>query len=247
MVERADLERFRLANATLSESVRLELEGFFRSLDLNKPELARDALLEFMPILTDQYGAVAATMAADWYEELRADSGASGRFRATTASGVPVGAVEAQVRFSAGHLWTPDPLAMLGSLLVAADKYVKQPGRDTIAANARREGVKFARVPTGAKTCAFCLTLASRDAVYVSRKSAGDRGNGHGDGYHGDCDCLVTPIRKPSDYPEGYLPDDYYAKYQAARQEAGSSDIKDLSAAMRRLYPDELNDGVHTH
>jgi len=247
MVERDDIERFRLANADLSERVRLELDGFFHSLDLTKPELARDALLEFMPILTDQYGAVAATMAAEWYEELRANSGASGRFRAVAAPGVPAEAVEAKVRFLAGHLWTPDPLAMLGGLLVAADKYVKQPSRDTMASNARREGVRFARVPTGAKTCAFCLMLASRDAVYASKKSAGDLGSGHGDGYHGDCDCLVTPIRKPSDYPQGYLPDDYYAKYQAARKEAGSGDIKDISAALRRLYPDAVNDGVHSH
>lgn len=247
MVERADIERFRVANSELSGLVKAEVESFFMSLDLNKPDVARDALLEFLPVLTDQYGALAATMAADWYEELRAGSGAAGTFRATTAASVPAKAVEEQVRFLAGNLWTPNPLSMLGGLLVAADKYVKQPGRDTMVSNARREGAKFARVPSGAKTCSWCLMLASRDAVYSSKKSAGDRGSGHGDGFHGDCDCLVTPIRKPSDYPPGYLPDDYYAKYQAARKEAQSGDIKDIAAAFRRLHPDIVTDGVHTH
>lgn len=246
MVARSDLEPYRLATSELSRLVREALEAFFRSLDLSKPEESRDALLEFVPILTEQYGAVAATMAAEFYEDLRAASGASGRFAAVTAASVPAGAVEAKVRFLASHLWTPNPTEMLGGLQTAADKYVKQPGRETIMSNARREGIRFARVPTGDKTCAWCLMLASRDAVYVSKESAGDIGSGYGDGFHGDCDCLVTPIRTASDYPEGYLPDAYYDMYMEARKAAGSGDTKEIAAAMRRLYPDALTDGVHT-
>jgi hypothetical protein len=87
--------------------------------------------------------------------------------------------------------------------------------------------------------------LASRDAVYVSEKSAGSRKGG--DKYHGDCDCQIVRIGSADDYPSGYLPDDHYAMYQAARDEAGSGDIKDIAAAMRRLHPDIVNDGVHTH
>jgi len=246
MVAQADIEQFRQANSQLSALVRAELEAFFLSLDLSSPEVARDALLEFLPVLTEQYGAVAATLAADWYEELRGASGAIGRFSAVTAASVPAGAVEAKVRFLASHLWTPEPAAMLGGLLTAADKYVKQPGRDTIAKNAKREGVRYARVPQGSKTCAFCLLLASRDAVYHTKKAAGDLGRGVGDRFHGDCDCAVVPIRKASDYPADYLPDNYYALYKESRKQAGSGDIKDIAAKMRELYPDQITDG-HTH
>ena len=246
MVARSEIEPFRLATAELSSLVRGVLEEFFLSLDLSKPEDARDALLEFVPILTDQYGAVAATLAAEFYDELRAASGAAGQFAALAAASVPAGAVEANVRFLAGHLWTPNPAAMLGPLLTSADRYVKQPGRNTIRMNAKREGVRFARVPTGEKTCAFCLMLASRDAVYFSKESAGDTGEGFGDGFHGDCDCLVVRIAKKSDYPEGYLPDDYYSMYMDARKAAGSGDTKEITAAFRRLYPDALTDGVRT-
>lgn len=243
MVDRESIEQFRSANAALSEKVRSAVQSFFLSLDMSRPEASRDALLEFMPSLTDQYGSVAATLAAEWYEELRAASGAVGRFRTVTASSVPTGAVEAKVKYLAGHLWTPEPDAMLGGLLTAADKYVKQPGRDTVAHNAKREGVRWARVPTGSKTCSWCLVLASRDAVYSSRSAAG--GDGHK--YHGACDCVATRIGKASDYPDGYLPDDHYAMYQAARDEARSGNIKDITAAFRRLHPDQVNDGVHTH
>lgn len=242
-MQRADIEAYRLATGDLSARVKGALEAFFLSLDLNKPDVARDALLEFLPVLTDQYGAVAATMAADWYEELRAASGAPGTFRTTTAASVPAKAVEEQVRFLAGNLWTPDPMAMLGGLLVAADKYVKQPGRDTMVTNAKREGVRWARVPTGAKTCSWCLILASRDAVFHSKASAG----GDGNRYHGDCDCIPTRIANASDYPPGYLPDNAYEMYQAARNEAQSGDIKDIAAAFRRMHPDAVNDGVHEH
>lgn len=243
MVDPASIEQFRANNAELSRLVRAALTAFFGSLDLSRPENARDALLEFMPVLTRQYGDVAATLAAEYYDELRAASGAAGRFRALTAAAVPAGAVEAKVRYMAGQLWTPDPAAMLGGLMTAADKYVKQPGRDTIAKNAKREGVRWARVPTGAKTCSWCLILASRDAVYSSKKSAG--GDGHK--FHGACDCVATRIGKASDYPPGYLPDSHYEMYQAARNEAQSGDIKDIAAAFRRLHPDAVNDGVHTH
>jgi hypothetical protein len=263
MVERESIEQFRQANASLSKMVRSALESYFRSLDLSKPEAARDALLEFLPVLTAQYGDVAATLAADWYEESRAASGAVGRFRATTAASVPAGAVEAKVRYLAGHLWTPEPAAMLGGLLTATDKYVKQPGRDTMAVNAKREGVRWARVPTGDKTCSWCLVLASRDAVFATKQSAGDRsGTGYGDSYHGDCDCQVVRIGKPSDYPEGYLPDKYLDMYDTANKDNSpevqafiasldpgdkNKAIKSAAFSMRRNFPEVVRDGVHSH
>ena len=50
---------------------------------------------------------------------------------------------------------------------------------ETIIANVGRDrdrGAAFARVPAGTETFTFCLMLASRGAVYHSRKTAGERG-----------------------------------------------------------------------
>lgn len=264
MVDRRSLEEFRAANSELSGRVRAAVDGFTRSLDLGKPDVARDALLEFVPAMTSQYGQVSAALAAGWYEQLRADSGASGRFKASLAKPVPAEAVAASTRYLAGHLWSDSPESIVGPLLTSVDKYVKQPGRDTIAANARREGVRWARVPTGAKTCAFCLMLASRDAIYATKRSAGDtKGTGFGDDFHGDCDCAVVRIAKASDYPEDYLPDNYLNMYNESVDAAQGDDaqaflasldpdakhkqLKAAAFAMRRLYPDVIRDGVHTH
>lgn len=260
MVEPADIERFRVANSELSRRVQSELEAFFGSLNLSRPEAVRDALLEFVPLLTDQYGSVAAALAADWYDELRGASGASGRFRATTAPSVPAGAAEAKVRYLAGGLWSPDPATILGGLLVAADKYVKQPARDTVAANAKREGVRWARVPTGRKTCSWCLILASRDAVYASKKAA--KFDSGGEKYHGHCDCEPVRIASAKDYPTHYLPDDYHNMYEAAARDNSpevrafvasldpsdkNKQIKAAAFSLRRNFPDAVNDSVHSH
>lgn len=246
MIDPESIERYRLASTELSDRVAAELAAYFAALDLSRPEAARDALLEFMPLLVAQYGQVAEVLAMDWYEEQRADSGASGRFRvAAPATAVTGTRVEEKVRYLAGQLWTPEPAAMLSALTIATDKYVKQFGRDTIAWNADREGALWARVPSGPKTCSWCLILASRDAVYVSEKSAKSRADG--DKYHGFCDCQAVPLRPGDDYPPGYLPDDFYDMYQIARDAAGSGDMRDIAAAMRREFPDFVNDGVHTH
>lgn len=247
MVARESIEQYRIASAQLSSLVAEELAAYFGVLDLSHPAAVRDALLEFVPLLVAEYGQAAAALAVEWYEQLRFESGAAGSYRAALppVPSVTPGRVEAKVRFLAGKLWTPEPTEMLSNLTIATDKYVKQPGRDAIAWNADREGVLWARVPSGAKTCAWCLILASRDAVYLSEQSAETKYDG--EAYHGFCDCQAVPLHGGDDYPEGYLPGDFYDMYTIARDAAGSGDMKDIAAAMRREFPDVVTDGAHTH
>lgn len=247
MVARESIEEFRTASSDLSKLVTAELAAYFAALDLSRPEATRNALLEFVPILVAEYGQVAAALAMEWYDQLRLESEDPGGYIAAIPPTAAVAAeqVTETVRFLAGQLWTPNPAAILSSLSLSTDKYVKQYGRDTIAWNADREGVPWARVPTGAKTCSWCLILASRDAVYLSEASATLRADG--EKYHGACDCQAVPLRPGEKYPEGYLPDDYYDMYMIARDSAGSGDMKEIAAAMRREFPDFVTDGVRTH
>jgi len=246
MVSRADLERQRQNNAHLSSLVIGQLEEFFRSLDLSIPALARDALIAFTKGLVAKYGPVAESMALEWYDEQRLASGARGTFRATSAPvSIPSAAVEAKVRYLAGHLWTPTPENMLKPLSSSLDKYVKQPGRDAIQWNARRERARWARVPTGEKTCAFCLVMASRDAVYLSERSAGSKKFGPENEFHGLCDCEVVRIARDEDYPDGYIPSDLYDIYDIGADKAGTrTNIKAIVYDLRRRFPDRFTDGV---
>lgn len=267
MASRESIEQHRLAAAGLSELVAAELAAYFAALDLSRPEAVRDALLEFMPLLVAEYGQVSTALAMEWYEQLRFESGGAGAFivAAPPTPSITAERVESKVRYLAAKLWTPEPEAMLSGLTTASDKYVKQYGRDTVMWNATQEGASYARVPTGEKTCAFCLVQASRDAVYFSRQSAGDvKGTGVGDDFHGDCDCEVVRISSGEDYPPGYLPDDYYDMYRVGHDATRTDPeviafmdsldpndknrlIKGVAFALRREFPDQLKDGVHAH
>lgn len=282
MVARESIEQYRAATSQLSALVAAELEAYFGVLDLSKPEAVRDALLEFVPVLVAEYGQVAAALAMEWYEQLRFESGGPGKYvaAAVLASSVTPERVEAKVRYAAGHLFEreyevqdstgglavvrkpAEPALALAVLTGATDKYVKQFSRETVAWNAEREGVRYARIPTGATTCAFCLLLASRDAVYLTEQSAGSKKFGPANEFHGHCDCEIVPIRSADDYPPGYLPDQFEQMYRDAVDDNGpevrafldsldpddkNRQLKAAVFSMRRQFPDAVNDGVHSH
>lgn len=230
MPTRSDVERLQAVNRGVVALARRDLNAFWSTLDLTKPEAARDALLRFVPALVEQYGEVAASVAADWYDDLRVAAGGRSRFSAALADGVNPEAVAGTTRYGAGHLFTDAPAGMLDFLQVAVSKFVLQPGRDTVIRSASRDPMRprWARVPSGAETCAFCLMLASRGPVYLTETSAGQMRK-----YHGDCDCLPTPVFARDELPEGYDPEELYAKYQEARSVAGSGSTKQILSALR--------------
>lgn len=266
MVERESIERYRLASAELSSRVNAELAAYFAALDMSRPEAVRDALMEFMPLLVAEYGQISTVLAMEWYEQLRFESADEGAFLVTAppTPSITGEQVASTVRYLAGKLWTPDPASMLSGLSTAADKYVKQHGRDAVMWNAKQDGARFARVPRGERTCAFCLVQASRDAVYLSERSAGSKKYGEDNEFHGDCDCEIVRLGAGDDYPPGYLPDDFYDMYRVGEDRMRSDpevkafmnsldpddknrQLKGIAFAMRREFPDLLKDGVHTH
>lgn len=242
MTTRADVDRLGAATARIVELARRDLEAAFRSLNLASPDAVRDALLEIVPALVREYGDVAATVAAEWYEEVRAAQ-VGGSFNARLADGFPVDEMQSTVRREAGHLWGDDQAKTLVALSGSIQRFVMYSGRATVARNAERDPAnpRYARVPRGTKTCAFCSMLASRGFVYHTEESAG----GHWNHYHDDCRCqVVMEWDKDAHHIEGYDPDVMYSKYEAARQAAGSGDPRAILAEMRRMYPQDFTDGV---
>ncbi len=247
MVDRSSLNHYSAASTRAVELAKRDLQRFWNRLDLTNPDKARDALLEFIPTLVDTYGDLVATAAMEWYDEERAKIASLPGYRAsvdiyTTSTDQAV----AVTRYAASHLYTNNPHQALAVLEGTVHRLIKDAGRDVIARNVKLDPAhpRYARVPRGAKTCAWCSILASRGWVYVSKESA----NLHGKG-HDHCDCELVPSWKAHDeYIKGYDPDAEYARYEEARHavavEGGDpNDLKAIAAKARSLHPEAYTDG----
>lgn len=242
MTTRADVERLRSANTRLVDLALADLRQAFSALDLSRPERVRNELLEVVPALVREYGDVAAVVAAEWYEEVRARE-VGGSYAARLGEKVADAAPESTVKYAAGHLFTEAPEQALGVLTGSLQRHVLYSGRDTVARNVRLDPAKprYARVPTGGKTCAWCSMLASRGFVYHNERIASND-------FHNDCDCAaVMEWDREQHHIEGYDPDTMYDQYLEARDVSGSNEPNDIAAAMRRLHPNDFTDGVHEH
>lgn len=232
MPSRADVEAFAQTNRSIRVLILAALRGYWQGLDHTNAIDTRDALLEVVPALVAQYGEIAASVAADFYDTARAAAGAPGAFTAVLADPVDLESVRSDVRWSIGPLFNrenPDPPAALGRLEQKVDELALQPGRDTIAHSAGRDPakVRWARVPVG-KTCAFCLMIASKGAVFHSAESAGA-----GRKYHGGDDCTPAPFWGNDPYPDGYDPDALLQQYIDARKRADSGNTKAILSELR--------------
>ena len=111
-----------------------------------------------------------------------------------------------------------------------ARSQTRRMANQAMIANAGRDHVRFARVPSGGRTCAFCAMLASRGFVYHTAETAGSMNR-----YHNDCRCEIVPGFDDDTIIDGYDPDALYEDYARARDEAGDNpSTSDILAAMRR-------------
>lgn len=208
------LRQFERANDGIAALVERDLAAFFALLDFSKPDAVKLDLFDYIPALVAQYGDVAATVAADWYEEMRDAAGVGGSFRAPLAPSIPVEQVNGRIGYATrpmGPLFAGDSATLTAFLSMMTNEYVLQPGRDTIMQAAHKDNAAYARVPEPG-ACDFCLMLASRGFVY-SKDTAGDSVK-----FHGKCRCNVMPswdeTRARVEY--GYDPNALYDQYRAA-------------------------------
>lgn len=191
MVTATAAQEFRLAQVGIGSLVERDLAAFWSSLDLSRPELARDALMAFVPSLTQTYGESAAVVAADWYDEMRAAAGAPGRFRAVMFVPDTTEVAERTVRRAAAALFTDNPGETLWMINGKATKYALAGSRQTIITSTERDPrtVGWQRV-TRPGACDFCQMLAGRGGVYKRTTVAFAA---HGGARGGQCRCAAVP------------------------------------------------------
>ena len=172
-------DEIQMALGGLHLEVKEVLTNFWRTLDLSNPAHARNELLEFMPMLLGQYGSKAASIAADWYDELRYDFGFRDTFITDLGGLLQPEFVQQRTRFGAGHLWTDTPDGTLLFLSGAITGWVTDAFNGTLELNMQNDpdDTWVIRKPEP-DACKWCLTLGSRsaaqyrNAVYSTTASA---------------------------------------------------------------------------
>lgn len=147
-------------------------------------------LVERAPAISATYGAIAATLGADLYSEIRAMAKAKGRYTVLPADPAPDGQVEALARWAAGPLFgaEPDDDLALGLFAGGMDRLIRQPFRQSVSRNAGADRAAKGMVRIAQPgACTFCTELAD-EIVRVDPTGASD-----GDHYHRSCKCVPAP------------------------------------------------------
>ena len=150
----------------------------------------REAAKLIMEGYVQGYDDVASEFAAEWYDH-RAKSEGISLDQAITMAVYSPEKSDAVARYQARKLTKGGDAAFAKACGEYARNDAFRSLNETIVANVGRDkdkGARFARVPTGFETCPFCIMLASRGAVYHSRKTAGEWKH-----FHRRCDCKVVP------------------------------------------------------
>ena len=169
-------------------------------------ELVLQALASVMPT----YTTMAAQASADFYDAAR-ELAVGERMGAQAISDFDMRKTEGAVRGFVRFVLRDDVQTFNDQVLQRIDYEMKRSANMSVVENGRRDpkSVRYARVPTGAETCDFCLMLASRGFVYQSESTAS------ASHVHSHCDCRITPGWDGMEV-EGYDPQAIYDRWQDA-------------------------------
>lgn len=174
----------RVAVSSLAVLAAGDLRRLWR--ETSTPSQVETALKDVLPALVAAYGQAAATVAADWYDDLRDEQNVDGRFFAITADLGDMGTSEL-AGWAIGPLYGADPD-------IGRTRTMVEGGMQRRIANAARQTITTSSVEdpkaqgwqrSAAGGCSFCRMLAARGAVYT--ESSVDFAS------HDHCNCVAVP------------------------------------------------------
>lgn len=214
------IDRYTANLNRLSAATRRVVAAQLAAIDYEDIADLRIKVIEIMEPLCAASSDTAAAMAADFYDaarELQTGSALGAQAVSVHEAEATAAAVRAIVQVVVdGGAWD----RFVRELQDRADFEVKRSAGECVKANAARDPLrpKWARVPSGAETCGFCLMLASRGFAYTSEEAAGSDGH-----YHPNCDCRIVPGFDGMEV-EGYDPDAIYRDWKAKRKQNDGKD-----------------------
>lgn len=228
------------------------ISAFIEKFPGAKPEQVREFAIEVVDDAVGAFGDGASSLAADMYEGMAELSGVRVKPAVIDTSDVH-GHIESEVRYQLGKFLSGDPTGFVLACGSKASDQVARRANQTMRLNAKRDGLRYARVPMGGETCSFCAMLASRGFDFKTAKSAGD-----GNHYHKGCRCKVIP-GFPDIKVEGYDPDEWLDRWRMFEEIDESTDeagrplstfdrhVLKLSYVMDEIDFDKVETGVRGH
>ena len=197
----------------------------------------RDLVIQALAQVMPTYTTMAAQASADFYDAAR-ELALGERLGAVAISDFDMRKTEGAVRGFVRFVLDGRVETFNEQVLQRIDYEMKRSANMSVVENGRRDPkrVRYARVPTGAETCDFCLMLASRGFVY---QSEGTAGAGH---THSACDCRCIPGWDGMEV-EDYDPRSIYDRWQdaidaKAKERAGrkGTTVSEERAAIMAAY-----------
>lgn len=189
----AYIVQFSNAIEEIDKQAKIKLNAYLKQVDLSDPKRAREHIAEIMERVVGASDAMAATMAAGFYDGIRehqlgekmgalAESGREPESTKNATYGITSRLEKAD---------EPDISLVEGLLAQRVGYEIKRSVGRTMYRNGERDKrkPKFARIPVGGDSCEFCRMLASRGFAYNSERSAGKHNPDH---YHDRCRCEVV-------------------------------------------------------
>jgi hypothetical protein len=167
--------------AALAATAAHDLDILWRGAD--SPAELEAALRDTLPPLIDTYGLAAASVAADWYDELRDENGVRGRFAAIVPE---VGDAGAQALVGWALTEANDLPAFQTLIVGGTQRRIANASRATVAGSSIADpGARgWYRVGDG-DSCEFCSMLLGRGAVYTEATADFQA--------HDHCGCAAAP------------------------------------------------------
>lgn len=173
--------RLRRDLANLSGLAAGDIDVIWR--EVSTAALAAEALNDVLPALVATYGAAAASLAADWYDELRDSRGVSKRFSAIPAEVADsgTGALVGWATSTATDLTTLQTLVAGG-----LQRRIVNFSRLTVTGSSLADPSAVGWQRVGVGECDFCQMLLGRGAVYTEATADFQS--------HDHCACGAEPV-----------------------------------------------------
>lgn len=211
-IPRSYIEEYSRALNVVSERARTQLVDALSRIDYAQDvAVIRNAVIAIMQPACGASSTVAARLAAEFYDGLRARFGIDDGYRAIVDSRRVPRATEEAVRAIVGYLVVGKPVEQfINECADRIDYETRRAANECVAYNTTNDPKepRWARVPMGAETCPWCMMLASNGFFYKSEESASHN--------HPGCDCKAVPSWDKSPEIQGYDPARYYREWKDA-------------------------------